>query len=188
MFTTKPRFVMVIAAFLLMASVAPASHGGMPGQKADASKAGAEKAAAPLPEGLRTGKKVFLGFSGVDRLVATALSKLGGEYHPYNALYAALKNSGAYELVANPSEADLVMEVSFVAPLSSTQVMDTFDPQIRVEILDAKTHFTLWTIRESVEGSLRKDSFEKNIEGAIANTIKDLQDLRNGVVPGVKRN
>jgi len=165
------------AAILLVASSVNAA----PRQSGAATSNAGERAvvasAVPIPEGLLKAKRVFLGFAGVDGTAAPVFEKLSGEYHPYNLIYTALKNWGRYELVSSPAEAELVFEVSFIAPLIGTQHLDSYGPQFRLSIFDAKTHFALWNITESVNGAFRKATFEKNIHSSATRIVDDLKGL-----------
>jgi hypothetical protein len=46
-----------------------------------------------------------------------------------------------------------------------------------VTIIDAKTHFTLWTITEPVSTANRKVSWAKNINQGMANLMERLKKL-----------
>ena len=75
-----------------------------------------------------------------------------------------MKNWGRYELVGSPSDADLVFEISFAAPMVGADKLTTFAPNLRLEILDAKTHFLLWTIIEPVDGALSQGHLGKEFQ------------------------
>lgn len=88
-----------------------------------------------------------------------------------------MKNWGRYELVGSPADADLVFEISFAAPLVAADKLSTFAPYLRLEILDAKTHFLLWTIVEPVEGAYRKATWGKNFNTGVTNLVSDLKNI-----------
>jgi hypothetical protein len=62
--------------------------------------------------------------------------------------YASMKSGGRYELVANPSDADLVFELLF--SINESQ------PQFKLTILDSKTHFALWAFTVYAEPANRE--------------------------------
>src|SRR5438477_2792377 len=107
---------------------------------------------APLPTQIFTARKVFISNAGGD----TAGYYSGGPDRAYNQLYAALRGSGRYELVATPSDAELVFEISFTMPTVAEDVSGgkgfsvssrpVNDPQFRLAMVDLKTHVLLWTL------------------------------------------
>jgi hypothetical protein len=136
-----------------------------------------EVPAAPVPAQIVSAKKVFISNAGVDGLSLDVFVRLGEPNKPYNQFYAAMKDWGHYELVSAPSDADLVFEIRFGAPLASANKMNTYAPQYGVTILDTKTHFTLWTLAEPVQGAFRKATFVKNLNQAVERVIEDLKKL-----------
>ena len=134
-------------------------------------------ASVPMPTAIQTAKRVFLGNAGVDGLSISTFRASGDMNQPYNWLYTAMKNWGRYELVGTPADADLVFEVSFAAPLVGTEKLLTSAPYLRLEILDAKTHFLLWTIVESVQGAYRKTTWENNFNTGMTNLLNDLKNI-----------
>jgi len=133
-------------------------------------------ASAPMPTAIQTAKRVFLGYAGVDGMSIPAFRRSGDMNQPYNWFYAAMKNWGRYELVGSPTDADLVLEISFAAPLAGADKLATFAPYLRLEILDAKTHFVLWTIVAPVEGAYRKETWEKNFHAGVTSLVGDLRN------------
>lgn len=133
--------------------------------------------AAPVPAQILSAKKVFISNAGVDGLALAAFERLGEPNKPYNQLYAAMKSWGHYELVSSPADADLVFEIRFGAPLTGSDKMNTYAPQYGLAILDSKTHFTLWTLGEPVQGAFRKATFIKNLDQAMDRVMDDLKKL-----------
>jgi hypothetical protein len=134
-------------------------------------------APAPLPSAIQTAKRVFLGNAGVDGMSITAFRRSGDMNQPYNWFFVAMKNWGRYELVGSPTDADLVFEISFAAPLVGADKLSTFAPYLRLEILDAKTHFLLWTIVEPVDGAYRQATWDKNFNTGVTNLVSDLKSI-----------
>ena len=77
----------------------------------------------------------------------------------------------------SPSDADLVFEIRFAAPITDTDKTTSFAPQYGVTIVDAKTHFTLWTLGEPVEGAFRKATFERNLNTAMNGLMENVRKL-----------
>lgn len=88
--------------------------------------------AAPPPAQIADAKKVFISNGGVELGWIS-----GGDNRPYNQFYAAMKDWGRYELVGAPADADLILNIR----VKSGQ-------QLRLVILDPKTHVVLWTFNE----------------------------------------
>jgi hypothetical protein len=70
--------------------------------------------AAPVPSPIAAAKKVFISNAPGSGLPAS----FGGPDRTYNEFYAAMTAWGHYELVSVPSDADLILEISFNSSLS----------------------------------------------------------------------
>ena len=134
-------------------------------------------AVAPVPAQIIAAKKVFISNGGVDTAVLAATKRAGEPDQGYNQFYAAMKAWGRYELAATPADADLVFEIRFAAPTSDCQKVTTYEPQFGLTIMDAKTHFTLWTLTEPVQGAFRKATWNRNVNQGVADLIDDIRQL-----------
>jgi hypothetical protein len=128
-----------------------------------AAKNAADPPAAPIPTQLLTGKKVFISNSESTADVIFRVPNL-----TYNALYEHMKNWGGYELVSAPADADLVLNINFV---------DSLGPQLRLVVLDPKTHVVLWTFAEQVQPWNRQSTGRKNFDQAMATLVDDVRSL-----------
>lgn len=114
---------------------------------------------APVPSPIAAAKKVFISNAPGSNLPPS----LGGPDRTYNEFYAAMKSWGHYELVAAPSDADLILEISFTSSLSgvggtsNSGCTSSSDNELRLVILDAKMRVPLWWFNE---GANPKVSFE----------------------------
>lgn len=63
------------------------------------------------------------------------------------------------------------------APLVGTEKMLTAALYRRLEILDAKSHFLLWTIVEPMEGAYRKTTWQSNLNTGVTNLVSDLKNI-----------
>ena len=138
---------------------------------------------APVPAPIVSAKRVFVANGGTDAMSLTAFKKDGDSNAPYNWFYSALKSWGRYELVSTPSEADLVMEVRFDAPLKDCGKITLYTPQLTINIIDAKTHFLLWSVTEETQGAVRKSTWEKNFNETVATVINDLKQIAGAGTP-----
>jgi hypothetical protein len=165
------RAMFVVAgAMCAMAITAAAQNAGKPATTVAAPPA-------PTPAAMQTAKRVFLGNAGVDGNSLQAFRQSGDMNQAYNRLYAAMKSWGRYELVGSPAEADLVFEISFAAPLVGTEKMLWAVPYLRLEILDAKSHFLLWTIVEPVQPANRKSTWESNFNTGVTSLVNELKNV-----------
>jgi len=99
---------------------------------------------APIPTQILSAKKVFISNVGPDAGVTATFKRLDQPKQPYDRFYAEMKTWDRYELVSSPSEADLVFEIGFSAPISDCDPkITTYAPQYKLSIVDVKTHFTL---------------------------------------------
>jgi hypothetical protein len=140
---------------------------------------------APIPAQIITANKVFISNCGLDGSAYAAFKRVGEIDQAYNRFYAAMKGWARYELVASPADADLVFEIRFTAPTFEIFDQSRFEPQFNLAIVDAKTHFTLWTLLEPVEGAFRKATFERNMNQGLANLMSDLKRL--ATIPAVQQ-
>jgi hypothetical protein len=135
----------------------------------------AQTPTAPLPSQILTAKKVFISNlgGGLDPKLWS-----GGPDQPYNELYAAIKSSGKYQLVAAPADADLVLQISYADPLtdvggSKESGSVSFNtPQLKLVLLDPKTSIVLWTLNEKTSTNHN----QKGRDQALANSVGTLVD------------
>lgn len=161
-----------IFAFALM--VAPALNAQQP-QKS-------QIPTAPVPVQIISSNKVFISNAGVDGTTLAAVTKAGDPDQPYDEFYAAMKTWGRYELAAAPVDADLVFEIRFTAPMTDCGKAPSYAPQLSLAILDAKTHFRLWTFTAAVQGAIREATWKKNFSQGITDLVDDLKKLTTQTV------
>jgi hypothetical protein len=129
----------------------------------------------PVPPQIASAHKAFISNAGgesfenvIDQTVFN-----GGPDRPYNQFYASMKNWDRYELVPTPGDADLIFEISWV--LSDTGLKLPVLGQLRLAVIDPKTHATLWNFTEYVRGAMLLSNRDKNFDQAmttIANRMK----------------
>jgi hypothetical protein len=125
---------------------------------------------APVPPQIAAAQKIFISNAGGESFETVIDQTVfnGGPDRPYNEFYAAVKTWGKYEIVQSPSDADLILEVSWT--LSDTGLRLPVLGQIRVLMIDPKTHVTLWNLIEYVRGAMLLGNRDKNFDQAM-NTI-----------------
>ena len=131
---------------------------------------------APVPSAVLAAKRVFLSNLGDDIRAVTEYRIMkvspGTEFDEF---YAALKTWGHYELTDSPSDADAVfafsVETGVVVGGGATSLM------LRLQILDTKTGFVLWTITTSpvIPG--------RNSNGELAASMSELINSLKGLAP-----
>ncbi len=123
---------------------------------------------APIPAQILAAKKVFISNGGDDDW--TIPHQLHAPALTYDQFYADIKNWGKYELVSSPADADVVSEIrSYDSRLAGLQV--------HLAILDPKTHVTLWSLNQGVEGASRTAIARKNFDEGMNVLVGDLKKL-----------
>jgi hypothetical protein len=130
-------------------------------------------APAPVPVQIGAAQKVFISNAGGESFETVIDQTVfnGGPDRPYNEFYAAVKSWGRYEIVSSPADADLVLEISWV--LTDTGLKLPVLGQLRLVIVDPKTHVTLWNFTEYVRGAILLGNRDKNFDQAM-NTMRSL--------------
>ena len=142
-------------------------------QQSSAAK-GVNTLAAPVPTPLLNGKRAFISYELGD-VTAFPSAYSGGPERAYNEFFAQMKAWGRYELVLDPSDADVVFAIRFVdSPGLSF-------PQIRVGISDGKTHVALWGFVEQVDPAFFKRHRDASFSESVQLLVGDVQAL---VSPG----
>lgn len=136
---------------------------------------------APVPARILGAKKVFIANAGGDERSTTDPLYNGGPDRTYDGLYAALKSWGRYELVNDPADADLVMEIKFQIerPVlkGNTLTSSDYDPKFRLTIRDPKTNVLLWGFTEHAQWALLQGNRDRNFDAALGKIVGDVQAL-----------
>jgi len=139
---------------------------------------------APVPQALRAASKIFVSNAGGDSgLFPSPFS--GDPSRGYNQLYAGLKANGQYELVTDPSEADLVLELQITSPSGSTRSMEVNKvngasdpvPMFRLVVYDRKTHYILWAFTQSIEIAYKQKTHDRNFDDALTAILLEFESL-----------
>jgi hypothetical protein len=132
---------------------------------------------APVPALIGSAQKVFISNAGGASLEAVIDETVfnGGPDRPYNQFYSVMKSWGRYELVSSPADADLVLEISWA--LTDTGLRLPVLGQLRLVIIDPKTHITLWNLTEYVRGAMLLGNRDKNFDQAMDTVVARLKGL-----------
>jgi hypothetical protein len=132
---------------------------------------------APVPPQIAAAQKLFISNAGGESFETVIDQTVfnGGPDRPYNQFYAALKAWGRYQIVSSPSDADLVLEISWV--LSDTGLRLPVLGQLRLLVIDPRTHVTLWNLTEYVRGAILLGNRDKNFDQAMNTVVGRLKTL-----------
>jgi hypothetical protein len=138
---------------------------------------------APVPPQIAAAQRVFVSNAGGESFenVIESLPFNGGPDRPYNEFYAAMKTWGRYEIVSSPADADLVFEVSWV--LTDTGLKLPVMGQMRVMVIDPKTHITLWNFLEYVRGAILLGNRDKNFDQSMTTIVNRMKALASAARP-----
>jgi hypothetical protein len=137
----------------------------------------------PVPPAILSARRIFVSNAGADSgLFPKPFS--GNTDRAYNQFFAALKAAGLFELVYDPSEADLVLELQLLAPTGPSNADKQKGasepvPEFRLTVYDRKSHYILWTLSESIGVALLQKTHDRNFNQALSNLLLDFQQLAN---------
>jgi hypothetical protein len=140
-------------------------------------------APAPVPAQIGAAQKVFISNAGGESLETVIDETVfnGGPDRPYNEFYAAMKTWGRCELVSSPADADLILEISWA--LTDTGLRLPVLGQLRLVVIDPKTHVTLWNVTEYVRGAILLGNRDKNFDQAMNTVVGRLKSLMLASAP-----
>ncbi len=163
-------FSKYLVGFFLVANLAASAQVirlGTP--KKSSADVGVNTVQAPVPTPLLNGKKAFISYELGD-VTAFPDAYSGGPERAYGEFYSAMKAWKRYDLVADPAAANVIFAVRFVDPPNTV-------PQIRIGIVDAKTHITLWGFVEQVDFKFRKKNRDAAFSDSVKLLVTDIQTL-----------
>ena len=142
---------------------------------------------APIPSAILAAKTIFLVNAASDSGMFPS-PFTGDPDRAYNQFYTALKASGRYELVADPSDADLVLELHLQNTpnfTSSAKPAPVF-PVFCLKIFDKKSHFMLWERSEWIDFSILQKTHDRNFDHALTVLLSDFLALSGKAQPSSK--
>lgn len=138
----------------------------------------------PVPPAILAAKKIFVSNAGADSgLFPSPFS--GDPNRGYTQFYAMLKANGQFELVTDPGEADLVLELQLIAhssPLNTENVNKVAGapdplPMFRLVVYDRKTHYVLWALTESIGAVVGQKAHDQTFDVALSALLLDFETL-----------
>lgn len=135
----------------------------------------------PVPPAIAAAKKVFLSNAGSDSYLFPQPFS-GDTDRAFRQFYAIVQGWQRYQLVSDPAQADLVLELQFTAQASLPSADKVTSlakplPMVRLVIYDRATHFTLWALTQSVEPALLQKNHDRNFDNAVAALSDKLKNL-----------
>ena len=125
---------------------------------------------APLPTALATAQKLFIGNAG-DQENADCL-------RAYNTFYSDISALGRFQLVLDPKDADLVLELHYEIGFGAGVNGGSPTPrQFRVVIEDPKTRIILWSLTERTNYAVFQKNRDKNLDETMAALVNDFNLL-----------
>jgi hypothetical protein len=132
----------------------------------------------PVPSQIPSAHTIFLVNGGADHNFP-----LTGD-QSYNAIYTALQTWGHYQLVSTPAQADLLLDLREIAPITDVTggrggVYSVTSPAFQITFKDAHTHTALWTLTSPVQLAGRKATRARWMNIAITNVVSRIKVLAN---------
>ena len=135
----------------------------------------------PIPAAIPAARSIFISNAGADSgLFPEPFT--GDANRGYSQFYAALKATGKYDLVSDPSAADLVLELQLTAPngpSKGSKVNGASDPvpMFRLVIYDRKTHYVLWALTASIEIAFLQKTHDRNFDQALEALVLEFESI-----------
>jgi len=144
---------------------------------------------APIPAAIPAAQKVFISNAGEDNVGGDLYS--GAQDRCYNDFYRQVRTMNRFELVAAPSDADIILEITMTSSALPSDVMKGstvpgagYESIFRLRVLDPKSQVVLWTFDERVAPAVLKMNRNKNFDNALKQIVSDLSNLTpNGPRP-----
>lgn len=128
---------------------------------------------APIPPQILNAHRVFVANGGGSNYFDTFIS--GGANRAYNTFYKMMKETGRYELVSSPGQADLVFEIRATAPaVADWKGVASYNPQVVLSIRDPRTNVVLWSESANVRVWGTKKGRDRRFDQSVAVLVDKL--------------
>ena len=135
----------------------------------------------PVPPAILSAKTIFISNAGSDSGLFP--HPFGGDPdRAYVEFYETVESWHRYQLVSNPAQADLVLELRLNAPNGpqnpnkATGASDPL-PMLRLVIYDRPTHYILWALTESIAPADLQKNHDRNFDLALERLTDDVKRL-----------
>ena len=130
---------------------------------------------APVPPQILSARTVFVSNGGGPNYFSMFT---GGPDRAYNIFYADLQQSNRYQLVSAPVQADIIIEIRAIAPAVGDVDNVGYNPQLILNIRDAKGSALLW----STSANVRAAGTQKRRDQGFDQSVSVLLDKLGQVV------
>jgi hypothetical protein len=135
----------------------------------------------PVPPAILNAKTIFVSNAGSDSGLFPH-PFIGDPDRAYVEFYEAIDSWHRYQLVADPAQADLVLELRLTGPngpQSPNKATGASDPlpMLRLVIYDRPTHYVLWALTESIAPADLQKNHDRNFDIALEELTSDLKRL-----------
>lgn len=132
--------------------------------------------AAPVPPQIASAHTIFVSNGGGSNYFDMLVT--GGADRAYNSFYSDLQQSSQYLLVSAPAQADLIFEISAVAPAEyEGKGITSYNPQLILSILDPQTRVVLWTASANVRALGTKKHRDRGFDQSMAVLVDKLAQV-----------
>lgn len=144
---------------------------------------------AHVPPAIVAAKSVFISNAGADSgLFPSPFS--GAPDRTYEAFYAAMQRWGHYQIVNDPAQADLVLELRLKAPSGPqyrgpNKPANVTNPQLTLHltVYDRGTHYVLWGFAAPVDDAILQKTHDRNFDLALEELTNDLKRIAQSPAP-----
>ena len=131
---------------------------------------------APVPPAIAAARKVFISNAGADDESGKIFG--AGTDRCYSEFYHQVQALNRYEIVSNPTDADIVFEINLtLSKRDYHNSANVSDSVVRVRILDPRTRTILWAFYDRPDFAGLKSNYLKNLGKAIKQIVSNLQAL-----------
>ena len=135
----------------------------------------------PVPPAITAARSIFVSNAGA----ASGLFPKpfhGDTDRAYSQFFTGLKATGVFDLVSDPSDADLVLELQLLAPTGpkdpdKQKGASEPVPEFRLTVYDRKSHYILWTLTRSIGVALLQKTHDRNFDDALSGLLRDFLQL-----------
>ena len=133
----------------------------------------------PIPAELAHPGSIFVA-NGSSDIARFSYTFTGDSSRAYAEFYNALKATGRYQLVGQPDQADLVVEVK-----TSSRSMFGYNggdnsasqPCLRVTVTDRRTDVAIWSMIQPIDFALFHKNRDKAFERAMQRLVTEFEDF-----------
>lgn len=141
----------------------------------------------PVPPAITAARRIFVSNAGADSGLFPKPFR-GDTDRAYSQFFTGLKATGVFDLVSDPSDADLVLELQLLAPAGpkdpdKQKGASEPVPEFRLTIYDRKSHYILWTLTRSIGVALLQKTHDRNFDDALSGLLKDFLQLAGKQTP-----